>query len=100
MDSLSLTSTIGPVLLKAASLAKLCGDIQAEIESAPTTLALISKECTDLHHGLERFQGLGEQDLSKLDASVSKELHGVINTLPECTDVLSNIEKHGEALRI
>ncbi len=93
MDSLSLTLTIGPVLLKAAKLAKLCRDIQNTLPSSPSTLELVSTECTGIHGTLERYQALCRRDPTDLAVADG------IENFPEKLDrLLDSIEKHVQDL--
>ncbi|KAH6723560.1 hypothetical protein BKA61DRAFT_12944 [Leptodontidium sp. MPI-SDFR-AT-0119] len=99
MDSLSLTLTIGPVILKAATLAKQCRDIQAKVASAPASLVAVAEECTEIHQLLERFQALGKQESSQTGSEATKNINHAIGVVRKCySKVLTSIEEHVEIL--
>ena len=100
MDPLSLTLTIGPVLLKAAKLAKLCQEVQQKIKSALLTLASIITECSGVNHVLIEIQNLGLRDVRFLDADLRENFGDEIDSLAVgCTSVLSLIEQHVEEFK-
>ncbi|KAG4430896.1 hypothetical protein IFR05_013626 [Cadophora sp. M221] len=99
MDSLSLTLTIGPVILKAATLAKQCHDIQARLSAPPDSLLAVAEECTEIHRFLESFQDLGRQESSQIGAEATKNInHGIGAVRKSYSKVLASFEEHVEIL--
>jgi len=99
MDRVSLTLTIGPVVLKAATLVKQCHDIQANLSLPLGRLDATALECTEIHQLLESFQAVGRRDLTKLEAGKAREFGYVVgNVTKRFSKVLTSIEQHVEIL--
>lgn len=99
MDRVALTLTIGPVVLKAATLAKQCQDIQANLSLPLGKLDATALECTEIHQLLESFQTVGRRDLTKLEAGKAREFGYVVgNVTKRFSKVLTSIEEHIEIL--
>jgi hypothetical protein len=95
MDPVSLTLTIGPLILKAAAIVKQCRDIQSRVQSAPNTLASIISQCNGVNHVLLEVQNLGLQDMSYIDDQRRESfINEVDNISVGCTNTLAAIEKH------
>jgi hypothetical protein len=100
MDPFSLTLTIGPLLIKAAKIIKLCQDVQSKIQSAPTTLASIITECNGVYHVLLEVQNLGLRDMSYIDEERrTRFIDEMDNISVGCTNTLLSIEKHIEGFQ-